>query len=146
MLQSTATAYAKVRAPRHDTIRRRLEDLQQLGFVMLPVMAGTPEADALAGQGPGHESRLPLPHYSLRVVRKSCNGCDFFGAADDSPRSAAQASPSCAGVRPLAVAPGHPSTGCPCVACDAPQACRNSAKCGSLPARNSAFTRSTSSA
>jgi hypothetical protein len=118
MLQSTATADAKVRAPRHDTSRRRLEDLQQLGFVMLPVMASTAEADALTREGTGHESRLPLPDYSLRIVRESRNGCDFFDAAHDPAGSAAQT---------------------------APHACRNSAKCGSLPARNNAFTRSSSS-
>jgi len=85
MLQSTSAAHSEVRTAWRDTRRRRLEDLQQLSFVVLPVLTRPPEADALARQRTGDESRLPLPHYSLRIVRESCNSCDFLDARDDPP-------------------------------------------------------------
>jgi hypothetical protein len=85
MLQSTATAHSEVRTSRHDSCRGRLEHFQQLGFVMLPVMAGTPEPDAFARQGAGDESCLSLPDYSLSGMRESRNCCDFFGVAYDPP-------------------------------------------------------------
>src|SRR6185437_8860478 len=123
MLQGTSAANTKMRAARLHPLRRRLQHFQQPAFVVLPAFARPLEAYRLAGQRPGHEDRLAGADDPLAVVRQSDNLRHFPLAA---PRNGP------VGRSTTHELPSHTR--------------RNAAKCGSFPARSSAFTRSTSSA
>jgi hypothetical protein len=50
MLQGTAAAYPEVRAGRHDTIRRRHQNIDQAGLVPLPAPLDHPKTNAFPRQ------------------------------------------------------------------------------------------------
>src|SRR4051794_15910537 len=119
MLQRAAAADPEMRAFRRDAVGRRLENFQQLGLIVLTMAPSPFEPDPLARQGARDKRRLAFPDDAFCVVSQCGDGCDFLNIRDD---------------------PAAPQAGFS-------HACRNSTKCGwSVPARNSVFTRSTSSA
>ncbi len=149
MLQGTAPAHSKMGATGYDPCGRWLQDLQQLGLIMLAMLASSPETDALAGECTRHESRLPLSHDAFSIVRQRRDGGDFLDRVGESPRSAAQVtSPSGASACPFPAGSAPPCAGCRPLTGEASQCSRNSAKCGSFsaPPRRSTLTRSISSA
>ena len=118
MLEGAATADAEVRAAGNHTVGGGCQDLDQLGLIMLTVRTGPAELYAFAGKRAGNESRLTVANDALARVseRSNCRHLDSRGSQP----------------LPAQAVVSH--------------ARRNSAKCGSLPARSSTFTRSTSSA
>src|SRR6185312_267177 len=122
MLKGTSATYAKMRTAGHHSLRRRPQHFQQPCLVVPPVLTDALEAHRLARQRTRDESRLARADDPLSIVRQVN---DF---------------------RRLALAPGSAPDRLPCAHAPLSHTCRNSAKCGSLPARSSAFTLSTSSA
>src|SRR5579883_1379462 len=122
MLQSTPAAHAEMRTTRRHTLGRRPQHFQQPRFIMLSMLAGALEYHHLTGKGAGDEGGLPPADDPFAIVCEThdlrCLPLTAAGGGPDG-RSAAHAPPS--------------------------QTRRNSARCGSLPARSSTFTLSTSS-
>ena len=118
MLEGAATADAEVRTAGDHTIGGRCQDLDQLSLVVLAMSAGAPELDTFTWQSAGDESRFAVANDALARVseRGDCRHLDDRGSQP----------------LPAQAVVSH--------------ARRNSAKCGSLPARSSTFTLSTSSA
>jgi hypothetical protein len=78
MLQGASPTDTKMRTARCHPGRGRLENLQQLGVIVLPMQLGTPKADALARQRPGYEGSLAFPDDPLTIVGECSNSSDLF--------------------------------------------------------------------
>ena len=68
MLQRAAAADAEMRAARHHAFRGGLEHGEQLGFVVLAMVATADETHGLAGQRAADESGLAAAHDALAFV------------------------------------------------------------------------------